>query len=86
MSKVDGSRWRCKDEGCAQVVDQSEMENHLVTVHNAVPYTPEVVWDAFVLAVGSPSRGYYRRGKGNDQTEIMFPGWKDHNKWDKEKS
>lgn len=86
MSRVDGARWRCKDEDCAELVEQSEMEDHLIKVHNAIPYTPEVVWERFVLAIGSPSRGYYRRGKGEDETDSMFPEWRERRMFDKEDS
>lgn len=83
---MDGSRWRCKVEDCSELVEQSEMEEHLADAHKVHALARQEVLDRFILAIGSPSRGYYRRGKTDDQTEEMFPDWKEHSKWDKEQS
>lgn len=62
------------------------MEEHLRDAHKVHDRSPQGVLDAYVLAIGSPSRGYYRRGKVEDETDVMFPEWREHGMYDKEES
>ena len=75
---MDGSLWRCthvvtNGEECSVMVEQKNMESHLLDAHSLKVERPADVIARFVLAwTALVGRGTGRRGSTDDQTLEMF--------------